>query len=253
MEEIRQILDSFYSPIKDHPIEITISIPLFAIIVYFYKKVPSLINYICRPRRLHIEFKNENITFTKISESDRWIEIPCIKIKNDTSKTLNIISNSVMLGNNRIPTGGGEIMCKLYAEGYVVKKNRNYHFMYEHYNIDNEHKDIVTGQTTFSMSPGDTTLFPYAYLGSGPTGSFCMKSFPKKSLLIPSKNKVSISLKINGKDHEYGLNKLSIYEVHMNFINGCEARDHLESYVSMMIFHQQQINKFLASINKKNL
>ncbi len=232
------------------PMELKISIPLLAIAAFLKKIYPSLINCLYQPK-LNIEFKMGNhFTFVKEGESDKHMEIPCFTIKNGTSKKIDIISNSIMLGNNRMPTGGGKIIHKLYKNGYSVKKIPNHQFIYEHYNIDNDHEDIVANRTSFSIEPNHTVMFPFAYFGSGPADSFCIKNIPKKSLLFRTKNMISMTLNINGKDYEYGLSKLSIYETYINFINGCESRDHIENYISMMIFHSTKINQFLAAINE---
>ncbi len=253
MEENEGFIEHLYALFMQLPIVIRWMLLIITVVGFIYKIWPSLVNYVCRPK-LHIEFKKGNhLTFTKAGKKDKYIEIPCLSIRNDTSKTLKIISSSVMLGNNKIPTGSGEIIRKLYENRYTVKKNQSYQFMYEHYNIENEHTDIIAGRTFFSIESGHTAMFPLACFGTGPTGSFCIKSFPKKSLLIPFENKISISLNIDGKDREYAISKLSVYETYINYINGCESRDHIESYVSMMIFHRQKINEFLASINEKNL
>ncbi len=182
-----------------------------------------------------LEYKANHLTFSKPGKPDKCIEIPCFTIKNNESKKLNIISDSVMLGNNRIPTGGGAIVSKLYDLGYVVNIDSTYQFMYEHYNVKSHHQNIISGRTSFFIEPGHTVMFPFAYFGSGPLGALGIKSCPKKSLLFYPEKHVSISLNVGGREWEYGLKKLSVYETYINFVNGCEGAWHIEDYISQRL------------------
>lgn len=173
----------------------------------------KLLNYYKRPKLL-IELTSGVFDFSLAKET-RSIDIAYISIKNNEKFDVIIVSNSLFLDNNRFPTGGGEQLKWLYENGARPVLPETHEIMYEHYNAPSNHLNISSGRSTFVIKPSHTKIFPIILSGSAITNIFSIKN---KSNLIVKNRLMSVTLNVNQKIREYGLDREMAYANYLNFL-----------------------------------
>jgi hypothetical protein len=180
---------------------------------WLYLLLPRMKNLLLRPK-LKLEIKNQRLVFIGDGNKEHHYPYLCLTLCNSSKNDYHVNLNSLLI-NNELYT------VLIQTEVNFLKLNPNNPSSWERCNCEiyNTYQrnwlEILQGNFDYEIKPFKKQIFPIK-----PTNarSHCMTSVKKNSLLFFSKNKISITLEINQKIYEYGLNRKLCYEYLINYL-----------------------------------
>lgn len=208
--------------------------PLLPIVKKLWRPLRSiclkLYNLIRRPN-LTISFEVKNFQFMSkddTKETKRVIDIPYFAITNNKNKPVQIRADLICFNNMRyVQMYDSEILHQLYE---TVKAQEipilNTEIIYQHYKKN--WFEITQGRDIISIGPAQTKIFPVMPLGAAITN---LRIEKQSSSIFGSKKKMIITLNTKGKNFEYGLCRVKVYEKYLNYLASYTARYKPSKYV----------------------
>jgi hypothetical protein len=177
---------------------------------WFWQKRLKFKNLLFRPK-LSLDISSKRIIFINKNKQEHHLPYFCLSVKNNSGKTLQKINTKQIKINESFYTDliRNEIKNAQWWEQWSNCENDIY-IMYKD-NWDAISKD----EYNFSMKAGVKKEFPMKL----PKKAYSVLITRKhNSLLFFNKNKISVSLSINGKTYEYNINRLNTYEKYIIYL-----------------------------------
>ncbi|GEM_PF-2205711 len=190
-------------------IKLSLSIPIFKWINSSFFKLK---NFISRPK-VEIKVYIQPIVFIE-NNTEHHFHYLCLTIANNTKNVLHLNPRNIRINNElyQVIIQGDTNFARLNPAStnkWDDCKNEVFK-MYQ-----SNWLDISTNRYLFTLNPFEQKIFPLKLIKSG---SHIITNRKKESLLFFPKSKISVSLEINKKNHEYGLDRISVYETYINYL-----------------------------------
>lgn len=174
---------------------------------------PKTCNYYQRPN-LFISIRQHPVEFTLESGEISLNHYLCIIIENRTDKDIFINPNAMRVNNESyIISAQADInFLRLNPQSkphITLCDNGVYNYLHDNW------VKVCSGTGRLTIKPAEPEVFPILPLESFSHSICAHKKEPK--LFFP-KSKVIITLEMNGKSYEYGLNRIGFYEKCINFL-----------------------------------
>lgn len=180
---------------------------------------PRVQNLISRPK-LSVEFKAGRFNFLTPENKQHLILIPHVAITNLKPKKIRIRADQIYFNNtNYMNMWNGEILRALDKAQAKACNINNIEIMHSYYQAN--WTEITEKRASITIEEEETKIFPIMPLGDAITNLTSKKKYSK---LFFANKKITITININGKDYEYGFNRIKFYEDYFNYFASYTAR-----------------------------